>query len=118
MLVAIGGLHADTERTRHAPSAFVQNKTADRQYIAAGTTGITVNDLLTTLVASSEHSNVQGQINGGGDYRVTSNPGQAYRYVWEIPRSASGNETVELRIRNALTNVSMEVRLVSAAEAR
>lgn len=55
---------------------------------------------------------------GGGDYRVVSRPGQAYRYAWEIPRPASGSESVELRIRNALPNVPMEVRLVSGAEAR
>lgn len=36
----------------------------------------------------------------GGGYRVTTNPGQAHRYVWDISSLVGGTDTVTVKIRN------------------
>ena len=46
----------------------------------------------------------------GGIYQVTSDPGQAYRYLWDVPRASPG-ERVELRLRNAHETLPMAVRV-------
>jgi hypothetical protein len=46
----------------------------------------------------------------GGVYQVTSDPGQAYRYLWDVPRASPG-ERVDLRLRNAHETLPMAVRV-------
>ncbi|MCX6011937.1 MAG: hypothetical protein NTV30_00695, partial [Chloroflexi bacterium] len=56
---------------------------------------------------------VSNNTNAGGDYQVVTNPGEAYRYVWDISRLTAGGEPAEVSFRNTITtsNVPLEVRI-------
>lgn len=57
----------------------------------------------------------------GSGYRVLTNPGQAYRYVWDISALLDGSPTMQLQINNigsGLPDQPTVIRLVSDAVGR
>ncbi|MGE0257073.1 MAG: hypothetical protein AB7T39_20965 [Alphaproteobacteria bacterium] len=54
--------------------------------------------------------------NGGG-YEVRTDPGQAYRYVWDVSAALGGNPTASVEFRNtiAASAASLELRLMPTA---